>query len=80
MTKQLIYRVFQEPTGYFFCDDSLPHLDARGSRHDTRAEATMAAIEIGRQQERYEDVEFVGVTGSGVDVTTAEAMGCEVLS
>lgn len=77
--KTLIYRVFEEPTGFFFCDDSLPHLDARGRCYPDRATATEFAIETGRQHERYTEVEFLGITGSGVCVETAATLDCPVL-
>jgi hypothetical protein len=78
-TRRLVYRVFQEPGGYYFCDDARDYLDARGSRYPSKAEATEAAIRIGRQVQEHENVEFVGVTGSGVDRETAEAMDCDVI-
>ncbi len=78
--KQLTLRVFQEPTGFFFCDDSLDHLDARGTCYPDAATATTMAVEIGRQKERHEGIEFIGVTGSGVDRETAELLNCDVIA
>ena len=78
-TKTLVYRVFEDVGGYYFCDDSLPHLDTRGRCYPTREEATAMAAEIGRQHEQFEDVEFVGVTGSGVCGETAAECGCPVV-
>lgn len=79
MTRELTYRVFEGPTGYFFCDDSLDYLDARGNCYVTPADATSAAINIGRQTAQHEDVMFLGVTGSGVCTDTAHELGCDVL-
>lgn len=41
-------RIFQEPTGlWHYCDDELPHLDARGEGYKSRASARRAAREAG---------------------------------
>lgn len=78
-TTTLTYRVFQEPTGFFFCDDAKGYLDARGTCYPDRETATAMAIELGRQAERYDGIEFLGVTGSGVCRETAAALGCPVV-
>ena len=40
--------LFEESTGlYHYCDDSLPHLDARGKGFQTQTEAKQCAKEAG---------------------------------
>lgn len=40
-------RIFSDVGGYYVCDSSLPHLDARGKRHSTKADALRAAYQAG---------------------------------
>lgn len=81
----MTYRVFQEPTGFFFCDDSIGYLDARGTCYASPEEATAAAIAAGEQLERYghpatgAPIKFDGLTGSGVCRETADAAGVAVI-
>ena len=43
-----VARVFEECTGkYHYCDEALPHLDARGKAFDTKRQALEAAYMAG---------------------------------
>ena len=78
-TEKLVYRVFQAPTGFFFCNDAKEYLDTRGQCYPDRKTATAAAIESGLQREKYEGAEFSGLVGYGVCRRTARLWGCPVL-
>jgi len=40
-------RIFADVGGYYWCDDELDYLDARGKAHRTKADAQRAAKEAG---------------------------------
>lgn len=42
-----IARIFEDEGKYYFCDDTLEYLDARGTNYPTKADAQKAAAESG---------------------------------
>lgn len=53
--KKSMARVFEDVGGYYFCDDGLDYLDARGAAYDSKAAALRAAYAAG----------YTHATGSG---------------
>jgi hypothetical protein len=72
----VVVRVFEDVGGFYFCDDSLDYLDARGPAFPTRAAATRAAI-AGQYDTDLERVpaDDVWLTGSGVSRQAARVAG-----